>query len=891
MAITLGARFDHYQIISPLGAGGMGEVYRALDVRLDREVAIKVLPASFAQDADRLRRFKQEARATSALNHPNILTIYDIGSVQTENGGAPYIVAELLEGEELRAHLADGAFAPRKAIEYAQQIASGLAAAHEKGITHRDLKPENLFVTKDGRVKILDFGLAKLRPQRDEPIGSEVATQKQITDPGAVMGTVGYMSPEQVRGQDVDHRSDIFSFGMILYEMLSGRRAFSGASAADVMSAILKEEPPDLSEANGKISPALDKIVRRCLEKKPERRFQSTSDLGFALEALSTSSSGSSLTSAASAAVAEPKTSAWGVRLPWIVAGAFALIAAVSLGLAYFNRSSANERAIRLSFEPPANLSFNDAQADAAVVSPDGQKIAFSAMSADGKYMLYVRDLNSTEAQALPGSDLPLAPFWSPDSQSIAYGSLGKLKRSDLLGGNAQALADAPRLVAGAWSKSGDIIFTPDYGAVIFQVSAKGGEPKQVTFQAETGDGMHSTGTFLPDGRRFLFNRGVPSMDLRGLWMGSLDSKEIKRIIPEGPTVRFAPPDWLIMVRNQVLVAQQFDLSALELKGDPMPIMTQTDNAARAPARFSVSDNGVLVWQGEWKREYQLLWLDRQGKQVGAIGQPAFVTSGQEPRLSPDGKRLALKRDGIWVTDLAGENGIKIGGSQLPTWSPDSSRIAYNGFFEGVGAGILERSANGVGDPQLLLPGVAFPKVWTPDGRFLLYMQRGPKTRSDIWALPSFGDHKPIVLLNSRADENTPLISPNGRWIAYLSDESGYWELYVQSFTFEGKLGSDRKRISANGAISPVWSGDGKELFFISRDRQMMATAVKTDGAEFEFTPPVALFKTRTVYAYGAFQEFDVTPDRQRFLVGTLIGEPKSANPTVILNWTAALKK
>jgi eukaryotic-like serine/threonine-protein kinase len=726
--LSVHTNLSHYRIVEKLGAGGMGEVYRALDTRLDRAVAIKVLPAAFAQDAERLRRFEQEARATSALNHPNILTVYDIGNHEQ----SPYIVAELLEGEELRAQLDDGALPVRKAVEYAQQIAAGLAAAHEKGIVHRDLKPENLFVTKDGRIKILDFGLAKLKPQKlTGGVDSEAPTLKPLTDPGVIMGTVGYMSPEQVRGQEADHRADIFSFGMILYEMLSGKRAFSGVSVADVMSAILKEDPPELSESNAKISPALDKIVRRCLEKKPERRFHSAHDLGFALETLSTnssgSSSGSSLTSAASAAVAETKTSAWRVRLPWIVAGAFALMAA-AFGLAYFNRSSASERAIRLSFDPPANLSFNDAQADAAVISPDGQKIAFSALSPDGKYMLYVRDLNATEAQVLPGSDLPLAPFWSPDSQSIAYGSLGKLKRSDILGGNAQVLTDAGRLIAGAWNKSGDIIFTPDYGAAIFQIKAVGGEPKQVTFQEQTGDGMHSSGTFLPDGRRFLFNRAggaAASRDLSGLWLGSLDSKELKRILPEGPTVRFAPPDWLIMVRNQVLVAQQFDLSTLELKGDPMPIMTQTDNPARAPARFSVSDNGVIVWQGEWKREYQLLWLDRQGKQVGAIGQPALVTRGQEPRFSPDGKRLALMRDGIWVTDLAGENGIKLGDGQLPTWSPDGRRITYNSRFEGVGAGILERSANGVGDQQLLLAGVVFPEVWTPDGRFLLYTMRG----------------------------------------------------------------------------------------------------------------------------------------------------------------------
>ena len=889
MAITTGTQFGHYRILTLLGAGGMGEVYRAHDSRLGREVAIKLLSADFAQDEDRLHRFEQEARATSALNHPNILTVYDIGT----HDGSAFIVEELLEGEELRSALNDGAISPRKAIEYACQIVAGLGAAHEKGIVHRDLKPENIFITTDDHVKILDFGLAKLKTSTlAGGAGSEDETRKPLTSPGVIMGTVGYMSPEQVRGAVADHRSDIFSFGVILYEMLSGKKPFAGESVVETLNAILKDDVPEL-DGSAKVSPALEKVMRRCLEKKPEHRFHSAHDLGFALDALSasTSSSGSGLTSAATAAVTETKRSAWR-GIPWLTAALFAILTII-LGLAYFTGSSKDQpQAIRLSFEPPANLSFNDVQADWAVISPDGQKIAFDALSSDGKYMLYVSDLNSGEARMMPGSDNPLAPFWSPDSRSIAYGSLGKLKRSDLSGGNAQVLCDAARLTAGAWNKNGDIIFGSDYGSAMFRVSANGGEPQQITFQAETGDGQHSGGTFLPDGRRFLFNRSAISAELRGLWIGSLDSKEIKRVLSENLTVRFAPPDWLIMVRNQVLVAQKIDLNTLELKGDPIPIITQPENAASAPARFSVSENGVLVWQGEWKREYQLLWWDRQGKQVGAIGQPEFVSGGQEPRLSPDGKRLALRRNGIWITDLAGENGIKLSAfGQLPTWSPDGSRLAYNGRVEEVGAGIFERAASGVGDPQLLLAGVVFPKVWTPDGRFLLYMMRGPKTRSDIWALPSFGERTPFPLLNSKADENTPLMSANGRWIAYLSDESGSSELYVQSFNADGKPGSDRKRISANGANSLVWSRDGKELFFIGRDRQLMATTVKTDGPEFEFTPPVALFKTRTIYQYGAFQDFDVSADRQRFLIGTLIGDPKSPNPTVILNWTGALKK
>src|SRR5437870_6816116 len=519
-----------YTIVSKIGEGGMGEVWRARDAKLGRDVAIKVLPAAFLENSERLRRFEQEAQAAGALNHPNILVIHHIDI----HDGAPYIVSELLEGEELREHLNDRAIPQRRAIEYAQQIVAGLSAAHEKGIVHRDLKPENLFITRDDRVKILDFGIAKLSEPGAVATGSEDATRKALTNPGAIMGTVGYMSPEQVRGHATDHRSDIFSFGAILHEMITGRRAFRRETMAETMTAILKEEPEELTESNPNISPSLERIVRRCLEKKPERRFQSTSDLGFALEALSapTSSSGSSMTTAASAAISQIEKSAWLSRLPWIAAGLFALIAAI-LGIAYFGGPSKDRQAIRLTFEPPADLSMNDVQADAAVISLDGLKIAFSAWSADGKYMLYVRDLSSAEVKMLPGSDLPLAPFWSPDSKTLAYGSLGKLKRSDISGGNAQVLTDAPRVIAGAWNKNGDIIFCPDYGGAMYQISANGGEPKQITFQEANGDGMHSGGTFLPDGKHFLFTRTAASPDLRGVWLGSLDSKETKRILAE----------------------------------------------------------------------------------------------------------------------------------------------------------------------------------------------------------------------------------------------------------------------------------------------------------------------------------------------------------------------
>ncbi len=575
MAIVTGMRLGAYEISAPLGKGGMGEVWRARDTRLDREVAIKVLPADFAHDADRLKRFEQEARATSALNHPNILTVYDIGTHE----GAPFIVAELLEGEELRAQLEQGALTSRKAIEYAQQIAAGLAAAHEKGIVHRDLKPENLFVTKDGRVKILDFGLAKLKPQKfSGGVDSEAETLKPLTNPGVIMGTVGYMSPEQVRGQEADHRADIFSFGMILYEMLSGKRAFSGTSVADVMSAILKEDPPELSQTNAKISPALDKIVQRCLEKKPEHRFHSAHDMGFALEAVSTltNSSGANLTEAAKTleSSAMTKRSGWRERIAWIVAG-ITTLALLALGVAYVRRPALDAEPLRFAINPPEKAKLFDWPA----ISPDGRTLAFIA-EVDGKTQLWVRPLGATTARPLVEvrDNLP-APFWSPDSQFIAYFELSKLKKIALAGGTPENLCDSPSQGGGTWNREGVILLG---GALlgIRRVSANGGAVTAITsVDTARGDRAHTVPTFLPDGHHFLYYVTNPDPAKRGIYLTSLEGGEARHLLSvdaRNVGVALNPADqragYLTFVRQGELLAQAFDFSQNQLVGNPVRI-------------------------------------------------------------------------------------------------------------------------------------------------------------------------------------------------------------------------------------------------------------------------------------------------------------------------------
>ena len=882
MALPPGSRLGPYEILAPLGAGGMGEVYRARDSRLGREVAIKVLPASFSNDADRLRRFEQEARAAGILNHPNITAVYDVGSFED----APYVVTELLEGETLRSRMAGGALAPRRAIDYALQIAHGLAAAHAKGIVHRDLKPENLFVTREGRVKILDFGLAKLTQPEAVLPQTNLPTAGASTEPGVVMGTLGYMSPEQVRGRAADARSDIFSFGAVLYEMLSGRRAFRGDSAADTMSAILREDPPDLSTTNRLIAPGLDRIVRHCLEKDPEGRFHSAHDLAFHLEALSDPSSTDT------EALPAPRSRKAFTRPAFVAVAAIALLLAP---LAYFagmrGRSVAAARAVRFAIPIPAGASFSPSEISrGATISPDGTRVAIEAFS-EGRRRLFVRALDSEKAVALEGSEDASAHFWSPDGRFIAFFADGKLKKIPSTGGPPEEVCGAVFETVGTWNRDGTILFTGLFPLGLYRVSDKGGKPERVlTPEASGRDAAAIWPHFLPDGRRFLYlqlrSASAGNTGGRELRVGSLDSKEIRTVARIDSRAEYSPTGHLVYVREGALFAQPFDEGDARLHGDPQLLSESVDYFyGPGNAAFSVSNNGVLVFETA-PAASRLVWLDRGGKEVGQLGQTAVVKG---LRISPDGSRVAVdiaeKRTGtsdIWVFEATGVS-TRLHSDPvdeiMPVWWPDGSKIVFRSDAKGppdinemaVGSAASER-------PLYVADAVQQPEDISQDGRVLVFLNDVQST-SDLWLLPLQGERKAVPWFRSRFKEASPRFSPDGRWIAYESDESGNPEIYVALTEGAG----EKRRLSIAGGRYPRWRRDGKELFYVALDGSVMAVPVQI-GSRLEVASPIPLFRLES-----QIKEYDVAPDGSRFLVSLPAERVPESPIRVMVDWAAGL--
>ncbi len=887
-----------YTIVSKIGEGGMGQVWHAHDPKLGRDVAIKVLPASLSENEDRLRRFEQEAQAAGALNHPNILVIYHIGT----HDGAPYIVSELLEGEELRDRLDQGQIPLRKVIDYAQQIVSGVCAAHEKGIVHRDLKPENLFITNDDRVKILDFGIAKLStPQSTNPDISEDATRKVLTNPGMVMGTVGYMSPEQVRGQTADHRSDIFSFGAILHEMITGRRAFKRETMAETMTAILKEEPQELSASNPNINPSLERIVNRCLEKKPERRFQSTADLGFALESLAapTSSAGGGLTTAAAVAVAETKRSVWRERLPWIAAALFLLsfLAALPFAIKYFRQPNSPQPVAATFFISPPEKSTGFNQ---SAISPDGRNLAFNTVI-DGQTQIWVRPLGSLTAKRLPGTDGSNGfMFWSPDSRSIAFITAGKLKKIDLADGIVQEVCDVPtdrRGNGGSWNRDGTIIFFVGAGGISRVPASSGSTPTPIPGFEKSEEVLKRWPQFLPDGKHFLYLATTASKNSSEVMMGSIDSSESKRLLPSTSNALYAPSlngeGHILFSRDGALLAQRFDADKLVLIGEPFRVADQVRVNFNSRAYLSVSDNGTLVFDPSSDLENrQLTWFDRSGKQletVGPVGSYLFA------RLSPDQKRIAISRRDpsggvfdIYVYDIARGTSSRLTTSSSDVeslaWSSDGNYIAWSSR-QVTRSEMYKKLASGAGEVETIAQSnnPIFVNDWSRDGKFILYTDADPTTNLNLWVLPLEGDRKPYVYFQTPFEDERGRFSPDGRFVAYRSRESQINEIYVQTFP----ASSLKLSISTNGGQNPVWAPNGKELFFIAPDGKLMSVEIGS-GSSFEPGKPKALFDlvaART--AQGT--SYDVSADGQRILFISRMADATSSL-SVVINWTADLK-
>ncbi len=884
MSLAAGTKLGPYEILSPLGAGGMGEVYRARDARLKREVAVKVLPESVAADPDRLSRFEREAQAVAALSHPNILSIFDFG----KEGSVAYAVTELLDGETLRDRMEEGPLEVRRTVEYAVQIAKGLAAAHEKGIVHRDLKPENVFVTRDGGLKILDFGLAKETSAAPGTGDSLLPTEaaRALTEPGTILGTIQYMAPEQIRGLPVDHRADLFAFGAVLYEMLSGRRAFRRNTPADTAAAVLSQEPPEMSGPGRTVSPALQRLVRRCLEKRPEERFQSARDVAFGLEILSPSS-GPWSEPRGEGEARKPLGSRRRERLAWSVA--LVLLAALlgALLLPPLRKHGAVAPAARLRFTipPPPGSTF----AGMLALSPDGHRLAFVATTSDGRDLIWVRALDALESRPIDGTDGAAYPFWSPDSRSLAFFAQGKLRKIDASGGSLQTLCDASSPRGGSWGSRGSIVFSVNTGGEIRRVPENGGESTVLPLLVSQGRESYRWPSFLPDGRHFLYLLFGGDPKSTGIYAASLDSKQTVRLVSTDGESVSAKPGFLLYRSGIRLMSRRFDPDRLALKGEAFPVLdgVRWDSIATGATAFSVSDTGLLACQTGGAMVSRLLWYDRSGREVGAIGPDGAYW---EPTLSPDDRWLAVPRfdpekfeGNIWTIDLERGSLARLSSqaafAATPLWSPDGRRIVYSSY---ASAEVFIRDARGAENERILFRQPAFTPLddWSRDGRLLFYEAFDfRRFHFDVWVRDlRTGTSRP--LLQAAHDQMGARLSPDGRWLAYESDESGAFEIFVRSFPEAG----ERRQVSKGGGQQPRWRGDGKELFYVSPDRKLMSVEIRP-GTTLDAGAPKALFQTRILPQVEARNHYDVTSDGQRFVVNSRRPEDASLPITVLSGW------
>jgi WD40 repeat protein len=866
MSLGSGSRLGPYEILSSLGAGGMGEVYRARDTRLDRTVAVKVLPSKVSGSPEVRQRFEREARTISQLSHPHICALYDVG----REGETEYLVMELLEGETLSDRLAKGALPLEQTLRYGQQIADALDRAHRQGIVHRDLKPGNVMLTKSG-VKLLDFGLAKaIAPAATAGSLTSLPTQQGLTQEGTILGTFQYMAPEQLEGKEADARTDIFAFGAVLYEMTTGKKAFSGTSQASLISAIMKEDPTPIAAIQPTSPPSLDRVIRTCLAKDPEERWQSAADIKRELRWLGEGSQpGAAVVASAARAT----------RLPWTIAGLAVAAAAI---LAALSRGPARTEAGRMQFSivPPEGTvltEFFD-------LSPNGERLAFVAF-AGGRSLVRIRDLASDEVRELAGTDSAETVLWSPDGRSLGFVARGKLRRIDLATGSIDILCDASAGRGGHWGPKGEILFPQKSAGGIYRVPASGGPPVAAT-ALEKGDVMHRWPQFLPDGRRFLYFAKTNKTETTGTYLASLGAPGRKLLLRTGATGVFVPPDSLLFVRGGSLLAQRFDLDRGELTGEPETLTRPVLRGDLGSFRdlFAVSGSRIVVFRpgGAVRR---LTWVDRRGNTVKTVGAPGVILSVS---LSPDDREAAFSVrsmetgvDVVWLANLESDVTTPFAESAaLPTWAPDGGSLFYG--YRGTLYEIRRKAKRG--EPKEESIGVvdyfAQPHSASADGRYLLFTRMGANTDVGVADLRSHG--KPQMLVSSEFVETAPHFSPDGRWFVYSSDELGQSEIFVRRFP----MTEEKWRISMAGGQQPSWSGDGKEIFFLGLDDKLMAVAVSA-GSSFSPGAPQPLFATGLKLDVGGNQ-YAPSADGQHFLMAIPTQSTDSRLFRVLLNWRAA---
>ena len=881
MRLSPGTRLGPYEVIAPLGAGGMGEVYRARDTRLGRDVAIKVLPEHLSANPDIHARFEREAKTVSSLNHPHICALYDVG---TEDG-VPFLVMELIEGETLAQRIERGPLPIPEVLRLGVQIADALDRAHRAGIVHRDFKPGNVMLAKSG-VKLTDFGLARSTGVVAPSGGSGVTVAQLSQSPtvvspltveGALIGTFLYMAPEQLEGREADARSDIWALGCVLYEMATGKRAFEGKSQASLIGAIMNTEPPPVSTVMAFAPPALDSLIRSCLAKDPEERVQTAHDVKLQLGWIAQSGSSAGTVPAPVA----PKRGLGREAIAWGVAG-IAVVLLAALGLRGGRPADVSPQ-IRFIVPLPEKMT----GVELPRISPDGRMMAFAAQDSAGRTMVWVRPMNSLAVNPLPGTERSGRPFWSPDSRHLAFVADGKIKKVAISGGPPVVICDAPNGYDGSWGRTGVILYDGGTTDPIMRVNAAGGVPAL----ALPGDSTFAVGwpAFLPDGKHFFFTK-LPVVGPPEIMMGTLGKPGGEPLGITGSRVEYSPDGYLLFARERTLLAQRFDLGRRKLVGEPFPVAEDLPVSTSGQANFTVSDNGVLVYRATGSVLSRMVWLDRAGHETGQV---AATADYRAPSLSPDGRRVVVRRRDsdaanadVWMIDPARGTTSRFtfdpATDSSPVWSPDGSQIAW-ASTRGGADGIWLKSAGGLGqEQQIAKPGpFAAPLDWSRDGKWLLYTVVDPRTGVDLWSLPMSGEHTPQVVLQTPFNEARARFSPDGRWIAYQSDESGRPEVYVASF--QGTAG--KWQISADGGSDPDWSPDGRELFYLARDQRLMSVSI-TPGETLAPGTPQPLFRVQTE---GGTRRnvYEVAPDGKRFLF--LLPAGDSGTPiTTVVNWRPA---